>query len=230
MVIKDSSDSIATDMNRNVNVKLASAEALQLMGGFSDPEVMGNIAPNTRQFRTGGVFNGAYGPRIRPQLEKATERLRIDGGTRQAVVTVWDPLYDQQDGIKDIPCTVSYNWHIRDDKLHQTTHMRSNDIWWGWTYDLPMHASLLHTMAHILDVGVGDYVHVVDSLHIYERDIHASGLLHPSKEKGIRLTGITASSWEEVRKVAHDIFYDNIDHSQSYYTASEMSYHGLLHG
>ena len=230
IVLEDPTDCLAVGVGRRMNVKLAIAEALQLIGGFSDPEVMGNIAPNVRQFRTGGIFSGAYGPRIRPQMEKALRRLMIDPDTRQAVVTVWDPLHDQQDGIKDIPCTVSFNWHIRDGKLHQTTHMRSNDIWWGWTYDVVQFTQLQCTVANFLEVPVGQYVHMVDSLHLYERNVEDVMTITPQEGPRPRLSGLGPhpAGWAGVQDIASQLFYDTLQ-NDIVYTETERAMHGLFH-
>jgi thymidylate synthase len=231
IVLEDPTDCMAVGVGRKMNIKLAVAEALQLVGGFSDPEVMGNIAPNVRQFRTGGIFSGAYGPRIRPQIEKALRRLQIDPDTRQAVVTVWDPLHDQQDGIKDIPCTISMNWHIRDGKLHQTTHMRSNDIWWGWTYDVVQFTQLQCTMANLLEVPIGQYVHMVDSLHLYERNIDDMMSIMPQEGPRPRLSGLGMDQrgFVGVRDIAEQLFYDTLQNDIEY-TETERAMHGILHG
>lgn len=231
--IQNPKDCLSLGINRKFNRKLAVAEALQLIGGFTDPAELMRIAPNTAQFRTGGVFPGAYGPRIRPQIQRAVDRLRKDSNTRQAVVTVWDPLHDQQDEIKDVPCTISMNWHIRDDKLHMTTHMRSNDIWWGWTYDVVQFTQLQCTVANALGCDVGQYVHVVDSMHMYTRDIAAIAAMTGDTVRPTLLGGIMGNTndfdWPAVRKTAEAIFYDNLD-SHVAYTDTELWMHEALHG
>lgn len=165
---------MTTLVNRNMNPRLATLEALQLIGGCSSPELMRAAAPNTAKFTDGGYFHGAYGPRLRGQLPKIVQRLTDDPATRQAVATIWDPLHDlHTDGMHDYPCTVYLSWCLRNGRLEQTTHMRSNDLWWGWTYDIVMFTQLQCTLANVLGAAVGPYHHVVDSFHLYERDLEA---------------------------------------------------------
>ena len=228
-VINDPTDCLMTGIGRNMSRKLAVMEALQLIGGFSDPHTMGEAAPNTKAFWNGGILSGAYGPRIRPQLDKAINRLVHDPLTRQAVVTVWDPLHDQQDGIKDIPCTVSFNWHLRNGELHQTTHMRSNDVWWGWTYDVVMFTQLQCTLANILGAGIGTYTHVVDSLHMYTSNVDDSLEVQLTDTPRIRLSGLSVSSRMADR--AQLIFYGAGPYADiQQFTETEAWMYRVLHG
>ena len=210
ITLNDPTDCLMLGMGRNMNSRLAVMEALQLIGGFSDPARMAEVAPNTKQFWNGGILLGAYGPRIRPQMSAAVHRLIEDPYTRQAVVTIWDPQYDQQDGVRDIPCTISFNWHIRDGRLHQTTHMRSNDIFWGWTYDAVMFTQLQCSLAHVLNIDVGTYTHVVDSMHVYERDFDAIAAVNIDTREARRLHGLRATSMSGLQQFASQIFYGDM--------------------
>lgn len=160
---------VVHDINRKANLKIAAAEALQLVGGFSDPQRMAEIQPNFRQFMDGGAFYGAYGPRIRHQMQRVIDKLEQDPSTRQARVTIWrdSDLFAET---KDPPCTLGFTFHIRDKKLSMHTHMRSNDVWWGFTYDITQFCFLQLCVAEALWLDVGPYYHHIDSFHLYARD------------------------------------------------------------
>jgi thymidylate synthase len=111
------------------------------------------------------------------QLPRAVERLKLDPDSRQAVVSIWDPLYDMQD-TRDLPCTLNFNFRIRNDKLNMSTTMRSNDVWLGAAYDVFMFTQLQCTVANALGVEVGTYTHHAYSFHIYERNVEAMEQLH----------------------------------------------------
>lgn len=171
---------LPTSVGRGLNRAIAAAEALQLVGGWSYPELMIAITRNFEQFRDGGVYHGAYGPRIRPQLPRVLKLLKREPSTRQAIVTIWDPLHDQQpDAVpRDLPCTITLQWLIRDGQLHAHTYMRSNDVWWGLAYDAFQFTQLQITLARLLDLSIGNYFHHVGSFHLYERDLPAVERLH----------------------------------------------------
>ena len=104
----------------------------------------------------------------------AKESLLRDKDTRQAVMRFSLPEH-QWFGNKDQVCTLSGNWLIREDKLHFTIVMRSNDLVLGLVYDLPWFCSLMDRMLEELkptypNLAKGTYTHFAHSLHIYERD------------------------------------------------------------
>jgi hypothetical protein len=71
---------------------------------------------------------------------------------------------------KDIPCTLSIQFFIRDGRLHCVTTMRSNDIWLGLPYDIFCFTCLQRLIAEALKVPTGFYIHQAGSLHLYARN------------------------------------------------------------
>ena len=98
-----------------------------------------------------------------------------DRYTRQAVI----PMLSSEhlfEGNKDVVCTYGVNFHIRDDRLNMTVNMRSQDAIWGMTNDIACF-SFLHEMMYMAlrqecqPLIMGNYVHNVDSFHVYERHL-----------------------------------------------------------
>lgn len=111
---------------------------------------------------------------MRTPWEWCVDALRADKDTRQAVLRFSLPEHFYK-GNKDMTCTLEGNFHIREDKLYFSVHMRSNDLMLGLVYDLPWFISLMDDMIGELkdlypDLTKGSYTHKVDSMHIYERD------------------------------------------------------------
>jgi len=211
--IADPTDPTMLGIGRNWNRKIAVAEFLQLVGGFSDPEAMVLVSPSFKNFLTGGSLHGAYGPRVSMQMQPALDRLRADPDTRQSIVTIWDPLHDLlQEDRRDIPCTLSFSFAIRNGELLMSTHMRSNDVWWGWSYDLFQFTRLQCTVANFLGLEVGPYIHYADSFHLYTRDEDAAmSITTKDGEDRPVLQGIGAlneqRTWQDVQWLAQDLFY-----------------------
>lgn len=185
IILEDPTDALPIGVGRKLNVAIAVAEALQLVGGVSYPNMMRKIARSFGDFTDGEVFHGAYGPRLRPQLGRIVDILKDDPDSRQAVVTIWDPLHDQQGGVRDTPCTVMLQFLIRDNRLILHTTMRSNDVWWGLAYDAFQFTTLQLAMADVLQLEPGPYHHHAVSLHAYERDWDSI--------RGLELTGLGRS-------------------------------------
>jgi thymidylate synthase len=113
----------------------------------------------------------------RTPWEWARMSLENDKDTRQAILRFSLPEHQWQ-GNKDQTCTMHGNFLIRDDKLHLSIVMRSNDLMKGLVYDLPWFVSLMDKMVDDLkptypNLTKGNYTHTVHSMHIYEKDGNA---------------------------------------------------------
>lgn len=148
--------------------------AMELCGLVGQVDIDSAIRRNSKamaMFQDEGVTWGAYGPRIRGLLNPLVDHLLTDPSSRRAVLTIHDSRVDLGRNVKDIPCTLSFQWLIRDGLVHMRTSMRSNDAWLGLPYDLMMFCGLHRSVAHWLGLRVGTYTHAVGSMHLYEKHI-----------------------------------------------------------
>lgn len=130
-----------------------------------------------------GTINSAYGYLIWKdintnagitQWQWAKQSLISDKDSRQAFIRFSLPRH-QFTGNKDQVCTMHGNFLIREDQLHLTIVMRSNDLVLGLVYDLPWFCSLMDKMVEELkpfypNLTKGYYTHLAHSMHIYDRD------------------------------------------------------------
>lgn len=154
----------------NMNLALMEMERLQVISGVYSAKIYEAVSPGVTNLLTG---HGAYGPRVQSQLLAVEEELREDPDSRRAVVYVGDK-FDLNDTRKslapqDVPCTQSLQFLIREGRLHMLVNMRSWDIVWGLTNDVPVFVTIQMMMAAALGLRVGEYHHHAASGHIYER-------------------------------------------------------------
>lgn len=176
-VLNDPLDALPVGVGRDLNLAIGAAEALLLCGGISSPTLLTSVSSTFRRFLDGGDLHGGYGRRIRDQVPRVVERLAVDPDTRQAIITIWDPAYDQVD-TRDLPCTLNFGFRVRDGKLNMSVCMRSSDLWLGLPYDVFTFTQLQCTVAHALGLPVGTYTHHAYSFHLYERNLGAIDKLH----------------------------------------------------
>lgn len=183
---------------------IGSVEACQLLGGVSLPELVIAVGPQFKNYaEDNGIFHGAYGLRTAGQYEEVVQKLQEDPDTRQAVVTIWDPEYDNQPKKRDYPCTVLHQFRLRDNKLNMSVYMRSNDVWLGAAYDFFQFTRVQLALCSILGVQPGTYAHHVGSLHIYEQHFEvAEDLKKTTASQSIPF--IQGSTWQDVKKQATD--------------------------
>lgn len=132
---------------------------------------------------SGEIYHGAYGFRLRhrfglDQIERAYQALRENPASRQGVLQVWDPRIDLpgEDGVAtamDIPCNICALPKVRQGRVEWMQVLRSNDLILGVPYNFIQFSTLQEVMAGWLDLEVGAYHHLSDSLHIYQRDFAA---------------------------------------------------------
>jgi thymidylate synthase len=119
-----------------------------------------------------GTVRGAYGPRLfsadwHNQFDSVAAVLKRKPASRQAVIQLFDSS-DLAGTYKDIPCTCTLQFMVREDKLNLTVTMRSNDAFKGLPHDVFSFTMLQEIMATALDCPLGDYTHFAASLHLYD--------------------------------------------------------------
>lgn len=119
-------------------------------------------------------INSNYGSLLfNEQLEWVVDSLKADQNSRQAIAFLNQPKF-QFEGNKDFVCTMYLNFFIRNNTLHMKVQMRSNDIFYGLTFDAPFFAFVhQHVFLWLRDtypeLQLGVYYHCADNTHFYER-------------------------------------------------------------
>ena len=119
-------------------------------------------------------INSNYGSLLfGEQLQWVVDSLKADKNTRQAIAFLNQPKY-QFEGNKDFVCTMYLNFSIRHNKLDMKVQMRSNDIFYGLTFDAPFFAFVqqhvyLWLKSTYPELELGVYHHYADNIHFYER-------------------------------------------------------------
>lgn len=172
VVLADPRQAAPIGLGRKYSTRIMAAETMQWLSGLSDLTQL-NWASKGKfsNYADDSVLYGAYGPRAASGLSRAVRLLAADQDSRQAVVSIWSTR--ERDATKDLPCTLSWGFRIRNGKLNMSTTMRSWDVFTGVTYDLPAMTRIQSAVAWALGVEAGTYTHFAHSLHVYERDLPA---------------------------------------------------------
>lgn len=177
---------------RNVNYGFAVGEFCWYVRGDSDLETMLYYNKRMSQFSDdGSTINSAYGARMflprwgtLGQIDNVINELKHDPDSRRAVMHINEPndlLRATVLGSKDVPCTLSVQFLIRDRRLHMIVNMRSNDVIWGLPYDVFSFTCLQELIALQLKCegaqvdDVGEYHHNAGSLHLYDTHFTMAG-------------------------------------------------------
>jgi thymidylate synthase len=170
-IVADMQTPVVLSRKRKLGYRFMCAEAAWLLSGDNR---VATIAPFSKRIASfsddGATFFGAYGPRILPQLAYVVKILTEDQGSRQAVAVIWR---ENPPKSKDMPCSLSVQWLVRDDKLHCMLDMRSSDIWLGVPYDIFNFSMLSLYLLKKLSPGLalGDLHLYAGSSHLYEENL-----------------------------------------------------------
>ena len=167
---------------RNIK-KYCYGEALWYLSGSNKLDFIAKYSSFWEHISDDGVtVNSAYGKYIFADTYRASNFKTIsqwdnvkkilthDPGSRQAVIHI-KPI--QIKDTLDTVCTLILQFFIRNNKLDMIVHMRSNDMYFGLTFDLFQFTLLQELMAAELGVELGKYIHITNNLHIYSHNINS---------------------------------------------------------
>ena len=136
------------------------------------------IEPHAKLWRKvadeNGNVNSNYGYHMIPQIPRIVEEFGKDINTRRATIFIGSRSISEIP-TEDVPCTNTIWFVVRDNKLHCTVTMRSNDAVWGFLNDTAwftvFQRSLLMELNEKLETNLelGSYTHIAHSMHIYKR-------------------------------------------------------------
>lgn len=173
LVLKDINKNIVSV--RGLSPSYLAGELLWYFNGDNSLEFISNFSKFwTHISDDGKTSNSAYGYLMQRkhgfnQIEKVIEILEADPLSRRAKININVPNPRVKETL-DEPCTMSLHFMIRKNKLDCTVLMRSNDVWFGFPYDVAFFTTLQKYIAKRLNVGYGWYTHFAVSFHMYDRD------------------------------------------------------------
>lgn len=184
---------LTTLVGRNWSPKLAVGEFCWNLRGEQSVENLAYYAPRWREFADEDqmVRGSCYGHKIfsrndgsASQWERIVELLKHDPSSRRAVLSFHGHDFaDRTIETGDVACITSIQFLIRSGRLIAITTMRSNDVFWGFPYDVFVMTSLQELMASTLGLELGSYFHQCGSLHFYDDKADRIGRILGSEEE-----------------------------------------------
>lgn len=151
---------------RRLSHRFSVAEWLWIWFGHDDVKTISRYNKKIVEFSDNGVdFNGAYGKSLVPQWPRIVDTLKRDPDSRQAVIQVYKPPTGPT---KDVPCTISLQFLVRNSRIETIVNMRSSDVWLGLPYDLFNFAMTANLLAAELQLELGSINMHLGSSHLYD--------------------------------------------------------------
>ncbi len=100
------------------------------------------------------------------QLKQVIDQIKHNPTSRRIILSAWNPPYIEEMALP--PCHAFMQFYVSEDgKLSLQLYQRSADIFLGVPFNIASYALLLHMIAKITDLEVGEFIHTLGDAHIY---------------------------------------------------------------
>lgn len=115
----------------------------------------------------GGDYPGRNGV---DQIANLLTELEQNPNSRRLIVTGWDPR--QADKVDLPPCHTLFQFKVENGQvLHCQLYQRSADAFLGVPFNISSYALLMHMIAHVCGLEVGEFVYTLGDYHIYQNHL-----------------------------------------------------------
>ncbi len=103
------------------------------------------------------------------QVSNLINKIKSDPTDRRMIVTAWNPA--ELDQMQLPPCHMTWQCNVVDGKVNMHLLQRSADVFLGVPFNWCNYAMLLHMIAHVTGLEVGELVWTGVDIHLYDNQI-----------------------------------------------------------
>jgi thymidylate synthase len=104
------------------------------------------------------------------QIARLVGEIKANPNSRRLIVTGWDPR--EADNVDLPPCHTLFQFKVENGTvLHCQLYQRSADAFLGVPFNISSYALLLHMVAHVCELTVGNFVYTLGDYHIYKNHL-----------------------------------------------------------
>jgi thymidylate synthase len=108
------------------------------------------------------------------QIARVVRSIRDNPDSRRHIVSAWNVA--DVDEMALPPCHTLFQFYVSEGKLSCQLYQRSADVFLGVPFNIASYALLTHMVAHVCDLGVGDFVHTMGDTHLYRNHVEQARL------------------------------------------------------
>jgi thymidylate synthase len=127
-----------------------------------------------RNFGATRDANGTYARDGVDQIKRLLHDLVEAPHSRRLLVTGWNPK--EADQVALPPCHTLFQFYVQDGVLSCQLYQRSADVFLGVPFNIASYALLVHLVAHVTGLAVGEFVHTFGDAHLYKNHLEQAKL------------------------------------------------------
>ena len=139
--------------------------------GESLQEFVNKIKTDDKFAARHGDLGPVYGKQWRDflgvdQLQNVIDQINTNPTSRRIIVSAWNPA--EVDAMALPPCHAFMQFYVSTSgRLSLQLYQRSADIFLGVPFNIASYALLVHMIAHVCGLEVGEFVHTLGDAHLY---------------------------------------------------------------
>ncbi len=165
------------------NIKYLQENGVTIWDEWADKD--GNLGPvYGSQWRS---WSGPDG-KTHDQISHVIHQINKNPNSRRLIVSAWNVPFIETMALP--PCHCLFQFYVSDGRLSCQLYQRSADIFLGVPFNIASYSLLIHMIAQVTGLKVGDFVHTLGDTHLYLNHIEQAKLQltrEPKKLPTLRL-------------------------------------------
>ena len=108
------------------------------------------------------------------QIVNLVNGLKKNPNSRRHIVSAWNPSFIEDMALP--PCHCLFQFYVAEGKLSCQLYQRSCDTFLGVPFNIASYALLVHMIAQVCDLEVGDFVWTGGDVHLYSNHVDQAKL------------------------------------------------------
>lgn len=153
----------------DTNIKYLKDNNVSIWDEWADEK--GDLGPvYGKQWRCWKGENGT----VVDQIKQVIHQIKNTPDSRRMIVSAWNVADINQ--MKLPPCHALFQFYVANGKLSCQLYQRSADVFLGVPFNIASYALLVHMMAQVCDLQVGEFIHTLGDAHLYSNHMDQAKL------------------------------------------------------
>jgi thymidylate synthase len=143
------------------------------------------------------------------QIVNLVNGLKNNPNSRRHIVSAWNPSFIEEMALP--PCHCLFQFYVAEGKLSCQLYQRSCDTFLGVPFNIASYALLVHMIAQVCDLEVGDFVWTGGDVHLYTNHVEQAKLQLTREHRALPTLKLNPNVKDLFAFTIDDISIENYD-------------------